>query len=68
MASLKYECIYLKDMTDGFVAQRETGDRISFYNHIRPHSSLDGKTPHEVYSNSQGMGNSPYPVKQKQAA
>jgi len=66
--SLKYECIYLKDMTDGFVAQREIGDWISFYNHIRPHSSLDGKTPHEVYSNSQGMGNSPSPVKQKQAA
>ncbi|PCI44185.1 MAG: hypothetical protein COB49_11395, partial [Alphaproteobacteria bacterium] len=63
--SLKYECIYLKDMTDGFVAQREIGEWISFYNHIRPHSSLDGQTPHEVYSKAQGMGNSPSPVKQK---
>ncbi len=66
--SLKYECIYLKDMTDGFVAQREIGEWINFYNQIRPHSSLDGRTPHEVYSNSQDMGNSPSPVKQKQAA
>ncbi|PCI48977.1 MAG: hypothetical protein COB49_05220 [Alphaproteobacteria bacterium] len=54
--SLKYECIYLKDMTDGFVAQKEIGDWINFYNRIRPHSSLDGRTPHEVYSKAQGMG------------
>ena len=66
--SLKYECIYLKDMSDAFVAQREIGDWIDFYNHIRPHSSLDGRTPHEVYSKAQRMGNSPAPVKQKRAA
>ncbi|PCJ41609.1 MAG: hypothetical protein COA81_06865 [Alphaproteobacteria bacterium] len=52
------------NMTDGFVAQREIGKWISFYNHIRPHSSLDGQTPHEVYSKAQGMGNSPSAVKQ----
>jgi len=66
--SLKYECIYLKDMSDGFVAQREIGEWIGFYNRIRPHSSLDGRTPHEVYSKPQRMGNSPSSVKQKLAA
>ena len=66
--SLKYECIYLKDMSDAFVAQREIGDWIDFYNHIRPHSSLDGRTPHEVYSKPQEMENSPSLMKLKQAA
>jgi len=47
--SLKYEAVYLHEMTDGFVAERVIGDWIDFYNTERPHSSLDGQTPREAY-------------------
>ncbi len=47
--SLKYEAVYLHEMTDGFVARRGIGDWLSFYNNERPHSSLDDKTPSEAY-------------------
>jgi putative transposase len=47
--SLKYEAVYLVEMTDGFHAERVIGGWIAFYNDIRPHSSLDGRTPDEAY-------------------
>ena len=47
--SLKYEAVYLHELTDGFKAERVIGEWIDFYNTERPHSSLDGKTPAEVY-------------------
>ena len=48
--SLKYEAVYLHELTDGFVAERVIGDWIGFYNTERPHSSLDGQTPAEIYA------------------
>lgn len=48
--SLKYEAVYLNEMTDGFVAERVIGDWIAFYNTERPHSALDGATPAEAYA------------------
>ena len=48
--SLKYEAVYLHEMTDGFAAERVIGDWIAFYNTERPHSALDGRTPAEAYS------------------
>ena len=48
--SLKYEAIYLHELTDGFVAERVINEWISFYNTERPHSSFDGRTPAEAYS------------------
>ncbi len=48
--SLKYEAVYLHEMSDGFVAERVISDWITFYNELRPHSSLDGKTPAEIYA------------------
>ena len=48
--SLKYEAVYLHEMTDGFVAERVIGDWLTFYNEVRPHSSLGGKTPAEIYA------------------
>jgi putative transposase len=48
--SLKYEAVYLHEMTDGFVAQRVIGAWITFYATERPHSALDGATPAEAYS------------------
>ncbi len=47
--SLKYEAVYLYDMTDGFVAERVIGEWIDFYNTVRPHSALAGRTPAETY-------------------
>ena len=48
--SLKYEAVYLHEMTDGFAAERVIGEWIAFYNTKRPHSALDGSTPAEAYS------------------
>ena len=47
--SLKYEAVYLHELTDGFVAQRVIGAWIDFYNTERPHSALAGQTPAEVH-------------------
>ncbi len=47
--SLKYEAVYLHELTDGFVAERVIGDWISFYNTERPHSAFAGRTPAEAY-------------------
>jgi putative transposase len=48
--SLKYEAVYLHEMTDGFAAERVIGEWIAFYNTERPHSALDGSTPAEAYA------------------
>lgn len=48
--SLKYEAVYLHEMTDGFAAERVIGEWIAFYNTERPHSVLDGATPAEAYA------------------
>ena len=47
--SLKYEAVYLHELTDGFKAERVIGEWIGFYNTERPHSALDGQTPAEAY-------------------
>ena len=47
--SLKYEAVYLHDLTDGFKAEQVIGDWIDFYNTERPHSALAGRTPAEAY-------------------
>ena len=47
--SLKYEAVYLHELTDGFKAEQVIGEWIGFYNAERPHSALDGQTPAEVY-------------------
>ncbi len=49
--SLKYEDIYLKDYET--VAELNDGLReyFNWYNNSRPHQSLGGRTPAEVYNN-----------------
>ena len=49
--SLKYECIYLQELENGLQAKEAIKDWINFYNYLRPHSTFNGLTPHEVYSN-----------------
>jgi len=53
--SLKYEAIYLHELTDGFVAERVVGNWIKFYNTERPHSAHGGLTPAEAYGTGQPM-------------
>ena len=49
--SLKYECVYLRDLASGVQAQQEIGTWIKYYNEERPHSAFaDDKTPLEMYS------------------
>jgi putative transposase len=47
--SLKYECVYLHELTTGSQARREIGRWIDLYNFERPHSSLDDRTPVEAH-------------------
>ncbi len=53
--SLKYEAVYLHELTDGFKAERVIGEWIDFYNTERPHSALGGRTPAEAYADRQPM-------------
>jgi len=53
--SLKYEAVYLHELTDGFKAERVIAEWIDFYNTERPHSSFDGRTPAEAYGIRQPM-------------
>lgn len=43
--SLKYEDIYLRDYCDGHTLHKGLTRYFRFYNHERPHSSLDNRTP-----------------------
>ena len=47
--SLKYECVYLHSPEGGSEARAVIGEWINFYNTERPHSTYNGRTPHEVY-------------------
>ena len=47
--SLKYEAVYLHELADGFAAQRVIAEWIEYYNEVRPHSALAGRTPDEAY-------------------
>ena len=47
--SLKYEAVYLHELTDGFRAEQVIRDWMGFYNGDRPHSALGGRTPAEAY-------------------
>lgn len=48
--SLKYECVYLRELETGFHASREIGGWFNYYNEDRPHSVFEDKTPMEVYT------------------
>ena len=63
--SLKYEAVYLHELSDGFAAQRVISRWMEFYNTLRPHSALGGSTPHEAYERRlqrTGLQTSPAPL------
>jgi putative transposase len=47
--TLKYEEVYLHDYSSGTEARSAIKKYFQFYNHKRPHSSLDGRTPATVF-------------------
>ena len=47
--SLKYEAVYLHELSDGLRAQKVISRWMAFYNSRRPHSALGGSTPAEAY-------------------
>jgi putative transposase len=48
--SLKYECVYLRDLENGIQARDWIGEWLRLYNEERPHSSLSNdRTPMEEY-------------------
>jgi putative transposase len=47
--SLKWECVYLAEWTDGRQARAGIRDWMTFYNHQRPHAVHDGESPGNVY-------------------
>ena len=49
--SVKYEEVYLRAYGSVSEARSSIGRYLTFYNGQRPHSSLDGKTPDQVYFN-----------------
>ena len=61
--SLKYEAVYLHEIADGFTARRVIGEWIGFYNTVRPHSALGGRTPAEAY-----RGDTPVDMMDKRAS
>ena len=48
--SFKWENVYLNDYTNCSHAYRGIGDYIHFYNTVRPHQSLDYKTPYDIHT------------------
>lgn len=53
--SIKYEEVYLKAYDSVTHARESLARYIRFYNSVRPHSSLDRRTPDEVYFKLQAL-------------
>jgi putative transposase len=47
--TVKYEEVYLREYADGHGLMKSLGRYFDYYNNHRPHSSLDYRTPAEVY-------------------
>ena len=50
--SVKYEDIYLRAYNSASAVRTGLNRYFNFYNNRRPHSSLDGQTPDQVYFNT----------------
>ena len=55
MADSQYEEVYLKAYDSVSEARASIGRYLGFYNHGRPHSSLDWRTPDEAYFDPQSL-------------
>jgi putative transposase len=51
--TVKYEEVYIHAYSDGWEAEISLARFLLSYCHVRPHSSLGGKTPYAVYSENE---------------
>jgi putative transposase len=51
--SVKWECLYLRELETGSQARQALGNWFHFYNEQRPHSAFDGRWPMDVYRQGQ---------------
>ena len=51
--SVKWECIYLRELETGSQARQALGNWFHFYNERRPHTAFDGRRPMDVYREGQ---------------
>ena len=47
--SVKWECLYLREVETGSQVRKMLRDWFQFYNEQRPHTAFDGRRPMEVY-------------------
>jgi putative transposase len=57
--TVKYEEVYLRAYSDGWEAEISLARFLWRYCHVRPHSSLGGRTPHEVYAETESCSSRP---------
>ena len=57
--TVKYEEVYLDAYSDGWETEISLAQFLWRYCHVRPHSSLKGKTPHEVYTETEPFSSRP---------
>jgi putative transposase len=57
--TVKYEEVYLRAYGDGWEAEISLARFFWRYGHVRPHNSLGGKTPHEVYTETKPCSSRP---------
>jgi putative transposase len=57
--TVKYEEVYLHAYSDGWEAEISLARFLWRYCHVRPHSSLGGKTPYEVYTETEPCSSRP---------
>jgi len=57
--TVKYEEVYLRAYSDGWEAEISLARFLWRYCHVRPHSSLGGKTPYEVYTETKPCSSRP---------
>lgn len=57
--TLKYEEVYLNAYNDGWEAEVNLARFLRMFCHVRPHSSLGGKTPQEVYIETEPCSSRP---------
>jgi putative transposase len=57
--TLKYEEVYLRAYSDGWDAEIGLARFLWRYCHVRPHSSLGGRTPHTVYTETEPCSTRP---------
>ncbi|WP_233130005.1 integrase core domain-containing protein [Synechococcus sp. 1G10] len=57
--TVKYEEVYLRAYSDGWEAEVSLAHFLWRYCHVSPHSALGGKTPQEIYTETEPCSSRP---------